>query len=77
MFHFKSVTAKEIENIIRACFHTVVKTQVEVWENEKLNWKLEGRVFPRYFEFSQTSTSVSTTYEDRGEMSSILICCSF
>ena len=47
------------------CFHTVIKTRVEVWEpNEKLMWEHEpvGRVIPRYFEFSQTSTRVSVTY---------------
>ena len=46
------------------CFHTVVETRVDVWENEKLKWEHEpiGRVFPRYFEFSQTFTSVSITY---------------
>ena len=44
------------------CFHTVTETLVEVWENEKLKWEHESarQVFPRYFEFSQTSTSVST-----------------
>ena len=44
-----------------SCFHTVIETPVEVWENEKLKWEHEpvGRVFQRYFEFSQTSTSVS------------------
>ena len=43
------------------CFHTVIETRVEVWENEKLKWEREhaGRVFPRYFEFSKTFTSVS------------------
>ena len=51
------------------CFHTVIETRVEVWENEKLKWEHEpvGRVFPRYFEFSQTSTSVSITYENTGK----------
>ena len=46
------------------CFHTVTETRVEVWENEKLEWEHEsvGRVFPRNFEFSQTSTRVSITY---------------
>ena len=48
------------------CFHTVIETRVEVWENEKLKWEYEpvGRVFPRNFEFSQTSTSVSRAYGD-------------
>ena len=34
---------------------------MEVWENEKLKWEHEtvGRVFPRYFEFSQVFTNVS------------------
>ena len=35
------------------CFHTVIETRVEVWENEKLKWEQPtGRVFQRYFEFS-------------------------
>ena len=40
-----------------------MEARVEVWENEKLKWEHEpaGRVFPRNFEFSQTSTSVSIT----------------
>ena len=44
--------------------YSLMETRVEVWENEKLQWKHElvGRVFPRYFEFSQTFTSVSITY---------------
>ena len=53
------------------CFHTVIETRVEVWENEKLKWENEpvGRVFSRNFSFSQTCTSVSTTYENtRGKM---------
>ena len=51
------------------CFHTVIETRVEVWENEKLKWEHEpvGRVFPRNFEFSQTSTSVSITYGNTGK----------
>ena len=46
------------------CFRTVIETRVEVWENEKLQWEHEpvGRVFPRYFEFSQTFRSVYLTY---------------
>ena len=46
----------EIEKTISG-FHTVIETRVEVWENEKLKWEQQtvGRVFPRYFEFSQTS----------------------
>ena len=40
------------------CFHTVIETRVEVR-------KPAGRVFSRYFEFSQTSTSVSITYGTR------------
>ena len=46
---------------------------MEVWENEKLQVGHEPveRVFPRYFEFSQTSTGVSITYENTGEMFSI------
>ena len=46
------------------CSHTVIETRVEVWENAKLKWEHgpAGRVFPRNFEFFQTSTSVSITY---------------
>ena len=45
-------------------FHTVIETRVEVWGNEELQWEHEpvGRVFPRNFDFSQTSTSVSIMY---------------
>ena len=41
--------------------YSYIETRLEVWENEKLKWehKPVGRVFPRNFEFSQTSTSVS------------------
>ena len=51
------------------CFHTVIKTRVEVWENEKLKWKheLTGRLFSRFIEFSQTFTSVSITVWEHGE----------
>ena len=52
------------------CFHTVIAIQVEVWENEKLKWEHEHilwLVFPRNFEFSQTSTSVSITYGNMGK----------
>ena len=42
------------------CFHTVIGTLVEVWENGKLK-------FPRNFEFFQTSTCVSITYGNTGE----------
>ena len=48
------------------CSHTVIETQVVlVWKDEKLKWehKPVGRVFPCNFEFSQTTTSVSITYE--------------
>ena len=49
-----------------ACFHIVIQIRVEVWEDDKLKWEYEPavfpRVFPRYLEFSQTSTSVSITY---------------
>ena len=40
------------------CFHTVIETRVEAR-------KPAGRVFSRYFEFSQTFTSVSITYGTR------------
>ena len=42
---------------------------MEVWENEKLKWEHEpiGRMFPRNFEFSQTSTSVCTMYVNTGK----------
>ena len=40
------------------CFHTVIETRVE-------SRKPAGRVFSRYFEFSQTFTSVSITYGTR------------
>ena len=36
-----------------------------------MNTSPYGRVFPCYFEFSQTSTSVSVTYGNREKMSSI------
>ena len=49
------------------CFHTVMVTRVEVWENEKLKLEHVGRVFPRNFEFSRTSTSVSITYGITGK----------
>ena len=39
------------------CFDTVIETRVEIWENEPA-----GQLFPLYFEFSKTSTSVSVTY---------------
>ena len=47
-----------------------VETRVEVWENEKLKWEHEPawQVFPRYFEFSQTFTSVSITYGNMGNV---------
>ena len=32
-----------------ARFHTVIETQVEIWENKKLKWE-------SYFEFSKIST---------------------
>ena len=56
--------SQDFTNLDDQSFHTVIETRVEVWENEKLKWEDEpaGRVFPRYFEFSQTSTSVSITY---------------
>ena len=58
------------------CFHTVIETRVEVWENEKLKWEHEhaGRVFPRYFEFSQTSTSISITVSKHGKCFLFLNC---
>ena len=40
------------------CFHTVIETRMEVWENFN-------------FSFSQTSTNVSITYGNKGEMFSI------
>ena len=40
------------------CFHTVIETQVEVWENKK---------FPYYFEFSQTFTTVSVMFWNTGK----------
>ena len=47
--------------------------ETQVWENEKLKWEHEPerRVFPRNFEFSQTSTSVYITYGNTGKMFSI------
>ena len=41
---------------------------MEVWENERLQWEHEptGRVFPCYFEFSQTFTRASITYGNKG-----------
>ena len=55
------------------CFHTVLETRVEVWENEKLKWEHKPvvRVFQRNSKFSQTFTSVSITVCKHGEMFSI------
>ena len=51
-----------------SCFRIVFETRVEVWENEKLKWEYEliRRMFPRNFDFFQTSTSVSITYGNTG-----------
>ena len=47
------------------CFHTVIETQVEsrLGERETEVGTRAGRVFPRYFELPQNSTSVSITYD--------------
>ena len=47
----------DIYNLRNRCFDTVIETRVEIWENEPA-----GQLFPLYFEFSKTSTSVSVTY---------------
>ena len=43
------------------CFHTVIKTRVEVWENEKLKWEHEplGQVIHAISSSPKTFTSVS------------------
>ena len=40
------------------------RNTIGIWENEKLKWEHKHvvRTFPRYFEFSRTSTRVSVTY---------------
>ena len=49
-------------------FHGVMETRVEVGRNEN-QWENEpvGRVFPHYFEFLPTSTSVSITPWEQGK----------
>ena len=55
-FQAKKLRRNDKQTKIFPCFHRVIETRVEVWENEKLKWEHES------VEFSQTFTSDSTTY---------------